>query len=172
MNSVSSQSTSDRALAVRAAQVGELMKDRALMLATAESCTGGWLAKVLTDNAGSSNYYCGGVVSYANQLKEDLLAVPALTLARAGAVSQAVVASMASGVLRLTGADMSIAISGIAGPAGGTGDKPVGTVCLAWAGPAGVLSERCHFDGNREAVRRRATDHALRRFHRLLTSSG
>lgn len=131
---------------------------RGYLLATAESCTGGMIAAMCTDIPGSSVWFAGGVVAYANHIKTGILGVPADTLAREGAVSEAVVRHMACGVLAQCNAQAAVAVSGIAGPGGGTPQKPVGTVCIAWAqhtahNAVHVLSEQFHFDGNRAAVR-------------------
>lgn len=132
------------------------------MLVTAESCTGGWVAKVATDQPGSSRWFEGGFVTYTNRAKQGMLGVHAATLQAHGAVSEATVAEMATGALARSEGRVSLAISGIAGPGGGTADKPVGMVCLGWAqaGQAPVTrTER--FDGDREAVRRAAVCAAL-----------
>jgi nicotinamide-nucleotide amidase len=139
------------------------------MLAVAESCTGGWLAKSLTDVAGSSAWFERGFVTYSNAAKREMLGVSAGTLAEHGAVSEAVVREMAQGVLAHSHADVAVAISGIAGPGGGTPDKPVGTVCFAWAARAGLEEVvTCRFEGDRDAVRRHAVQHALERLLDLL----
>lgn len=134
-------------------------------LSTAESCTGGWIAKAITDIPGSSTVFGYGIVSYSNGAKESLLGVQSTTLEAHGAVSEAAVREMAEGALRLSGADYGIAVSGIAGPDGGTADKPVGTVCFGWAARSGgkVRSEttRQHFDGDRELIRELTVAHAL-----------
>jgi len=135
-------------------------------VATAESCTGGWIAKALTDVAGSSACFGYGIVSYSNEAKEAVLGVHQRTLAAHGAVSDAVVREMAEGALRVSGADLSVAVSGIAGPDGGTPDKPVGTVWFAWSasGPRGsrTESELQRFAGDRDSVRRQTVLHGLR----------
>jgi nicotinamide-nucleotide amidase len=155
------------------ALVGEMI-ERGVTVSTAESCTGGWIAKALTDIAGSSAAFGYGIVSYSNDAKISLLGVDEDTLARHGAVSQAVVEEMASGVLNLSDADMAVAVSGIAGPDGGTGEKPVGTVWCAWAqstsnGEA-IDTERRVFAGGRESVRAQTVIWALQglreRLHR------
>ena len=132
---------------------------------TAESCTGGWIAKALTDVAGSSACFAYGIVSYSNGAKESLLGVAKQTLVDNGAVSEATVAAMASGALSLSGADMSVAVSGVAGPGGGSDEKPVGTVCFAWAsrdaGHSAVATEVKHFSGDRDSVRSQTVEHAL-----------
>jgi nicotinamide-nucleotide amidase len=157
------------------ALVAELI-DRGVSVATAESCTGGWIAKALTDIAGSSAAFGYGVVSYSNDAKASLLGVDADTLARHGAVSEAVVEEMASGVLRLSGADMAVAVSGIAGPDGGTGEKPVGTVWCAWAqsnsNGARIDAERRVFAGDRESVRAQTVIWALQGLRERLHQRG
>ncbi len=147
----------DAALMQIAQKLGSVCISRQFRLAAAESCTGGWLGKVLTDVAGSSRWFDRGFVTYSNQAKREMLEVPAGALAAAGAVSEAVVEAMARGALCHSRADFSIAISGIAGPGGGSKAKPVGTVWLAWAGRGGgLLTRRVRLPGDREAVRRRA----------------
>lgn len=135
-------------------------------IATAESCTGGWTAKTLTDIAGSSRAFAYGIVSYSNGAKEALLGVLPGTLAEHGAVSEAVVREMAAGVLALSGADISVAISGVAGPDGGSDEKPVGTVWFAWAlrrkTGCEVFAELHHYDGDRREVRMQSVLAALR----------
>jgi nicotinamide-nucleotide amidase len=134
-------------------------------VATAESCTGGWIAKSITDIAGSSAVFSYGIVSYSNGAKESVLGVRNATLEEHGAVSEQVVGEMAAGVLRLSGADIAVAVSGIAGPDGGTDDKPVGTVWFAWAvrdGAGASIDTSCqHFSGDRELVRELTVAHAL-----------
>ena len=136
------------------------------MLTTAESCTGGWIAKAITDIPGSSSAFAYGIVSYSNAAKESLLGVKTPTLADNGAVSELVVTEMAEGALQLSGADVAVAVSGVAGPDGGSEEKPVGTVCFAWAVRKGSAmladSESQIFDGNRNEVRVQSVAHALR----------
>jgi nicotinamide-nucleotide amidase len=137
-------------------------------LVTAESCTGGWIAKACTDVSGSSGWFLGGVVAYSNALKTALLGVPELLLAEHGAVSEPVVRAMAQAALQRTGATVAVAVSGVAGPTGGTPAKPVGTVWLAWAWrePDGSFQfESRHelFSGGREEIRRRTVQRALQR---------
>jgi nicotinamide-nucleotide amidase len=141
-------------------------------LATAESCTGGWIAKVLTDVSGSSAVFGYGVVSYSNAAKSRLLGVSAATLERHGAVSEAVVIEMADGIRRLADSDFGVAVSGIAGPDGGTDEKPVGTVWFAWATRDGVSAERQEFDGGRDDVRSQTVAHALRGVIERLETGG
>ncbi|MDH3747466.1 MAG: nicotinamide-nucleotide amidohydrolase family protein [Gammaproteobacteria bacterium] len=132
---------------------------------TAESCTGGWIAKAITDIAGSSAVFAYGIVSYSNGAKESLLGVNPQTLIDNGAVDRITVAEMAEGAIKLSGADFSVAVSGIAGPDGGSDDKPLGTVCFAWSERSGEKintdTDRQHFDGDRDAVRRQSVLHAL-----------
>ncbi|MEO7387098.1 MAG: CinA family protein [Gammaproteobacteria bacterium] len=152
----------DRALATRVAELAELLVAKGLKLSTAESCTGGGLAKSLTDRPGSSAWFEFGWVTYGNNAKHQLLGVREATLDEYGAVSQQVAEQMASGARRLSGADIAVAITGIAGPAGGSADKPVGTVWLAWAGPGDLMgAERREFPGDRAAIRSQAVAAAL-----------
>ena len=144
------------------ATLAEQLTQRGWMLATAESCTGGWIAKCCTDVAGSSAWFDRGFVTYSNAAKQDMLGVRAETLAQYGAVSEAVVAEMAMGALQHSQAHIAVAVSGIAGPSGGSVEKPVGTVCFAWAMQHGqVHTATCLFQGEREAVRLQATEYAL-----------
>lgn len=147
-----------------AQQLGQLMKPRGHTLTTAESCTGGGLAEAITAIPGASAWFGYGFVTYADHAKQQLLNVDADTLARHGAVSEAVAAQMAIGARRAASADFAIATTGIAGPDGGTADKPVGTVWFAWAIREGCVCERRLFSGSREEVRRQAVDFALARF--------
>jgi len=135
--------------------------ERHWQLATAESCTGGWIAKVLTDRAGSSSWFDRGFVTYSNQSKQDMLGVLPRTLSEYGAVSRETVLEMAGGALANSSAQLSVAVSGIAGPGGGTAEKPVGTVWLAWGSPDGVEAVCEHFPGDREDVRRLTVMRAL-----------
>jgi nicotinamide-nucleotide amidase len=143
-------------------QVGAALAARGLMLATAESCTGGWVAQVITATPGSSQWFERGFVTYSNAAKEELLGVSAASLQQHGAVSEATAREMARGALEHSHAQVALAITGIAGPGGGSADKPVGTVCIAWAWPDGRLESRlCRLAGNRQAVRRQAVVIAL-----------
>lgn len=131
-------------------------------LATAESCTGGLIAAACTDLAGSSDWFERGFVTYSNAAKVDMLGVPETTLARHGAVSEATARAMAQGALTHSRAHWSVAITGIAGPTGGSADKPVGTVCFAWASKeGGCEAQVCHFSGDRAAVREQSVRYAL-----------
>jgi nicotinamide-nucleotide amidase len=165
------------------AQVAERLLSQRWQLVTAESCTGGWIAKACTDRPGSSQWFRGGVVAYTNELKTALLGVRPQTLAGDGAVSEATVREMALGALERLGGDVAVAVSGIAGPDGGSPGRPVGTVWFAWASmvsglqdvqdvqdaparvdrraPPIVRTARHRFDGDRDAVRRQAVAVAL-----------
>jgi len=151
----------DAALAALARSVGQALRAAGRTVATAESCTGGWISKALTDVAGSSGWVIGGIVSYADAAKSALLGVPGELIQAHGAVSEPVVRAMAEGARKVTGADVSVAVSGVAGPDGGSAEKPVGTVWFAWARPDGLKSECVHFPGDRDDVRRRTVRHAL-----------
>lgn len=142
--------------------VGNKLKERAAWITCAESCTGGWVAKALTDIAGSSAYFDRGFVTYSNAAKHDLLGVKESTLVKHGAVSEAVVREMALGALREANADFAVSISGVAGPDGETAEKPVGTVWFAFASHEGqVLVSHQLFYGDRDAVRLQAAVFAL-----------
>lgn len=134
-----------------------------LLIATAESCTGGWAAQVITHTAGSSGWFDRGFVTYANEAKVEMLGVREETLAKHGAVSEQTAAEMASGALNHSNALISLAITGIAGPTGGSPDKPVGTVIFAWCiKDKTPETESCLFSGDRESIRRAAVIHALK----------
>ena len=152
----------DTALNTLAARAGAALRKRRWRLALAESCTGGWVAKLVTDIPGSSEWFERGYVVYANAAKTELLGVSADTLARHGAVSVEVVRALALGALTRSHAQVALAITGIAGPDGGTPDKPVGTVWFAAASQAEGRVEHRVFEGDRDAVRRQAVAHALR----------
>lgn len=138
----------------RVAALAEVLGGRGQSLATAESCTGGWVAKVCTDRSGSSAWFERGLVTYSNAAKTELLGVPAALIERHGAVSEEVVAAMAAGAIAASHADWSVAISGVAGPDGGTADKPVGTVWFGWCARGADTETECRaLDGDREAVR-------------------
>lgn len=148
-------------LQAMAARLGEALVARGWTLACAESCTGGLLASVLTDASGASAWFNGAVVAYANAVKRDVLGVSQATLDAHGAVSRDTVLAMARGARGVMRADVVVAISGVAGPTGGTPQKPVGTVWLAWDGPEGVAVKRFQFDGDRLAVKRQAAHEAM-----------
>lgn len=152
----------DIELEALARRVGQILAARGWRLATAESCTGGWIAEAVTAIGGSSAWFDRGFVTYSNEAKMDMLGVSARTLGGHGAVSEATAVEMAAGALARSLAEVAVAVSGIAGPSGATPTKPVGMVCLAWAARDGVSRVlTAHFDGDREAVRRQAVIHAL-----------
>lgn len=144
-----------------ASRLGELLMARRWRVTTAESCTGGGIAAAITDVAGASAWFEQGFVTYSNRVKEKQLGVPAEDLSDHGAVSEAVVKAMASGALRQSQADIGVAVSGIAGPDGGTAEKPVGTVWVAWATQHMARQQRFHFSGNRAQVRQQTLVAAL-----------
>lgn len=137
------------------------LKSGGLMLTTAESCTGGLIAAACTDLSGSSVWFERGFVTYSNAAKTELLGVPAALIDEHGAVSEPVARAMAAGALQHSRAQLSVAVTGVAGPTGGSADKPVGTVWLAWATPAGVVAECRHFPGDRAVVRQATVVKAL-----------
>jgi len=143
-------------------RLADTLRARGLMLATAESCTGGLIAAACTDLAGSSDWFERGLVSYSNAAKTELLGVPAGEIQQHGAVSEPVARAMAAGALARSAAGVAVAVTGIAGPGGGSVAKPVGTVWLAWAGPWGVQAELQVFPGDRAAVRQATVACALR----------
>ena len=150
-------------LQIQARHLGERLVARGLRCTTAESCTGGWVAKVITGNDGSSQWFERGFVTYSNESKQEMLGVEREILDSAGAVSEAVVKEMVRGALNNSHADLALSISGIAGPEGGTPDKPVGTVWLGWGRKdEEILARRERFDGDRDAVRRQAVRAALK----------
>jgi nicotinamide-nucleotide amidase len=148
--------------------VGKLLKDRRLALSVAESCTGGLLGHRITNVPGSSAYFERGVVVYSYRAKEELLGVPAELLAAHGAVSGPAAEAMARGICRTSGSPLGLAITGVAGPDGGTPAKPVGTVFVGLATPEGVSSRRFHFAGSREAIKWQSTQQALDWLRRYL----
>jgi len=153
----------DHDLLTLSARVGTLLRQRGWLLATAESCTGGWVAEAITATAGSSGWFDCGFITYSNEAKQSLLGISDQVLHRQGAVSEATVAAMVSGTLTRSQANVALATSGIAGPGGGSEAKPVGTVCFAWGlRGASPETETRHFTGDREGVRRQAVLHALR----------
>ncbi len=137
------------------------LKTRGLMMATAESCTGGLIAGACTDISGSSDWFERGFVTYSNAAKTSMLGVPAALIAQHGAVSEPVARAMAAGALAQSAAQLTVAVTGVAGPTGGSADKPVGTVWFGWATPAGTFTEHQRFDGDRAAVRAATVRHAL-----------
>ena len=154
---------SDEELHQLAAELGDKLIARGWMLATAESCTGGWAGQLLTSLPGSSNWYERGFITYANAAKIEMLGVPAEVIDEHGAVSEETASAMAAGALAHSHAQATLAISGIAGPGGGTPQKPVGLVCYGWALADGTLmSSICRLDGDREEIRARAVAAAMR----------
>lgn len=145
-----------------AQQLGECLVARGVKLATAESCSGGWIAKTITDLPGSSEWFEGAIVCYSNESKHELLGVSEVTIKEFGAVSGDTVLEMTDGVFERTSADVVVSVSGIAGPDGGTDDKPVGTVWLCWGKRDKTsIAKEFHFEGDREAVRLQTVEAAL-----------
>lgn len=166
---LSSVPTDAELLALAAEVAAEVQRCR-LMLVTAESCSGGWIAKTLTDLPGSSAWFDAGVVTYSYEAKEALLGVNPRTLEHSGAVSEETVLEMVSGALARFGAGVAVAVTGIAGPSGGTADKPVGTVWIGWKRRGGYgHAQLFHFQGDREAVRRQTVAAALTGLRKTLT---
>jgi nicotinamide-nucleotide amidase len=152
----------DPAMEQLAASVGARLAARGMLLATAESCTGGWLAEAVTAIAGSSGWFDRGFVTYSNAAKESMLGVSAATLSAHGAVSLEVAREMAAGALAHSQAQVAVSITGVAGPGGGTPAKPVGMVCIGWALAGGQVEARVHhFAGDRGEVRRQSVVSAL-----------
>jgi len=153
----------DNDLVQLSARLGAALKQQERFVTCAESCTGGWVAKSITDIAGSSDWFERGFVTYSNQAKTDMLGVKASTLEQHGAVSDLVVLEMAAGALKGAAADYAVAISGIAGPDGGTVQKPVGTVWFGFASRhRAPFAQQMHFAGERDEVRRQAVHFALK----------
>ena len=154
--------STDEALRELATGIGDQLAAKRLTLCTAESCTGGWIAKTVTDIAGSSDWFDCGIVAYSYEAKQALLSVSPHTLERHGAVSRETVIEMVSGALVHSGASVAVAVTGIAGPGGGTADKPVGTVWIGWKRRGGYPKAQVfHFDGDRDDVRRQTVAAAL-----------
>lgn len=146
-------------------QLAARLTEKGWMLATAESCTGGMIAAACTDLAGSSQWFERGFVTYSNEAKTEMLGVPAELIAKHGAVSEEVVRAMAEGAIRHSRAQVSIAVTGVAGPGGGSAEKPVGTVWVGWC-VNGEISTKClHLDGGRANIRQSTVNHALRKYH-------
>ena len=150
-------------------QLATALQHRGWMLTAAESCTGGLIAGACTELPGSSEWFDRGFVTYSNAAKTEMLGVPAALIAQHGAVSEEVVRAMAQGALAHSQAQVSMAVSGVAGPGGGSIAKPVGTVWLAWALPGQLVSECCHFDGDRAHIRACTVTHALARAVQLMS---
>ena len=156
-------------LNLRAEQLVEGLREAGLRMITAESCTGGWIAKTCTDLAGSSDWFEGGFVTYSNEAKQSMLGVIAGTLQQQGAVSEAVAQEMAQGAVANSLAEVAVAVTGIAGPGGATTNKPVGMVCFSFIVPGQVAkTETLYFDGDRDAVRAQTVVYALDRLVELL----
>ncbi|MBL8388864.1 MAG: CinA family protein [Hydrogenophaga sp.] len=154
------------------AALADALRARGQMMATAESCTGGLIAGACTELSGSSDWFERGFVTYSNAAKSELLGVPAVLIHDHGAVSEAVARAMATGAVANAHAHWSVAVTGIAGPTGGSADKPVGTVWFGWATPEGVFTERQRFDGDRAAVRQATVAHALTGLLKRIASAG
>ena len=163
----------DRELYELGERVGKALHAKGYMLATAESCTGGWIAEVVTMVPGSSAWFDRGFVTYTNTAKREMLGVAPETLERHGAVSEEVVREMAQGAAAASDAQVAVSVSGVAGPSGGTPEKPVGTVCFGWMlkGSEEAQAETKRFQGDREAVRRKSVVHSLEVLLRLLSAS-
>ena len=160
--------TSDTLTAL-ATLVGAKLKAQGVMLATAESCTGGWVAQAVTAISGSSDWFERGFVTYSDAAKQEMLGVSAHTLAEHGAVSEPTAREMAAGALVHSRAQVALAITGVAGPSGGSPEKPVGTVCFAWSRKNGApVAQTRHFEGDRESVRRQSVIAALQGVLELL----
>ena len=151
-----------------AGQVGATLRAKGLLLATAESCTGGGVAHAVTEIAGSSEWFDCGFVTYSNASKTRLLNVPAALIAQYGAVSKEVAGAMSEGALAGSNAHVAVSTTGIAGPGGAVPGKPVGTVCFGWTYHGKTITERLVFDGDRQAVRDQAVVHSLQGLLRLL----
>ncbi len=155
-------------LLAQTVNLAEILQQKGWFLASAESCTGGMIAAACTDLAGSSNWFERGFVTYSNAAKTESLGVAASLIAEHGAVSEPVARAMAAGALRHSHAQVSVAVTGVAGPSGGSAAKPVGTVWFGFAVPGRVITEQRHFAGDRAAVRAATVQHALRRLLELL----
>lgn len=151
-----------------ATSTGQALHQHGLVLATAESCTGGGVSAAITDIAGSTNWFDCGFVVYSNASKTELLDVPDALIAQFGSVSEEVAGAMASGALRNSNANIALSTTGIAGPTGAVPGKPVGTVCFGWATKNGVHTERLVFTGDRQAVREQSVRHALQGLLRFI----
>lgn len=145
----------------KAMQIGKQFKQSELLITTAESCTGGWVSEAITSVPGSSGWFDRGFVTYSNAAKQEMLGVRSTTLEQFGAVSEETACEMAAGALKKSQAQISVAITGIAGPDGGTDDKPVGTVWFAWADKDDVQTKRSCFQGDRQSIREQAVAVAL-----------
>jgi nicotinamide-nucleotide amidase len=161
----------DQQLYQLAERVGASLKAKGMMMAAAESCTGGWIAQAITAVPGSSEWFERGFVTYTNIAKQEMLGVQVATLEAHGAVSETVVREMVQGALARSHAQVAVSVSGVAGPSGGTPQKPVGMVCFGWGVKGGPLyTATQHFPGDREAVRRQAVAFALDRVLAVISS--
>lgn len=152
-----------------ATNIGKLLAQKKLHLVTAESCTGGWVAQTITSVPNCSVYFDRGFVTYSNNSKQEMLGVTAEVLEKFGAVSEETAKEMAEGALKYSSADVSLSITGIAGPGGGSPQKPVGTVCFGWAFKGRLTKTTCmHFSGDREDVRRQAVEFVLAELCRII----
>ena len=149
-------------------RIGRIMCNAGLTLSAAESCTGGMLGMLLTSVPGASGWFMGGVIAYSNTLKTTVLNIPSSLLETEGAVSKETALAMAAGIRKLTGSDISISVTGIAGPGGGSLEKPVGTIWMAVCSNQSVSAEMKRFTGNRDVVRRKAADYLLAKLFLLL----
>ncbi len=161
----------DNTLHQLAIRVGNRLREARLMLSTAESCTGGMIASAITDISGSSGWFERGFVTYSNQSKTEMIGVPAEMIERHGAVSEAVAGSMAEGALRNSRAQLSVAVTGIAGPGGGSETKPVGTVSFAWSDRVRTRCQTMYLKGDRRQIRIQTAAHALRGVLQMLDES-
>jgi nicotinamide-nucleotide amidase len=165
------QVPNDEALHALAGSIASVLQANGQVLATAESCTGGWIAKLLTDIPGSSGWFEASAVTYGNGAKQTMLGVTSATLERHGAVSRECALEMVAGALARFAATVAVAVTGIAGPSGGTPDKPAGTVWIAWQRQGEAMrAEIFHFDGDRDAVRRQTVAAALDGIRKILTA--
>ena len=167
-NSLSKPELPAPVLLALTANLADILQKKGWLMATAESCTGGMIAAACTDLAGSSNWFDRGFVSYSNEAKTDMLGIDAGLIRRHGAVSEEVARAMVRGAVAHSRAQAAVAVTGVAGPSGGSAEKPVGTVWFAWATPAGLVSEMRRFEGDRAAVRQATVHHALQGLLALL----
>ncbi|WP_320006430.1 CinA family protein [Maridesulfovibrio sp.] len=151
--------------------IGKILIDKGWTMSTAESCTGGLVAATLTDFSGSSAWFSGAVVAYSNEVKMSLLHVPETAIIKYGAVSEETVRAMAEGVCKTLNVDVGVSLSGIAGPTGGTVDKPVGTVWMGWHISGKTYAEKFIFDGDRKSVKDQSLQTVLAKLHQFLEKS-
>lgn len=158
------------ALPALTANLADILQKKGCLMATAESCTGGMIAAACTDMAGSSQWFERGFVTYSNAAKTEMLGVDAALIEHHGAVSEAVARAMAQGAVARSKAQAAVSVTGVAGPSGGSADKPVGTVWFGWTTPSGTVTQMKCFEGDRAAVRHASVVHALTRLIELLTA--